>query len=343
MATLAELAELIGATVQGDPALEVTALAPIDAATAGMLTFLSNPKYAAKLVESKASAVIVPPGVDLGGRSGLICANPYLAFARIQTYFHPPVADYQGILPGASVAESADIHPQTTVFPGAVIGRDVKIGRGTIIHPGVVLYDGVVVGEDCLLHANAVVREGCRLGCRVILQPAAVIGSDGFGYAPDGRRYVKIPQVGIVELEDDVEIGACACIDRAAMGVTRIRRGSKIDNLVQIAHNVEIGEDCILVSQVGIAGSTKIGNHCTFGGQSAAVGHLTVGDNLMLGARGALAGNTEGHQILSGAPAIPHRQWLKASQYFNRLPEMQKELVALRKRLDQLESSERTP
>jgi UDP-3-O-[3-hydroxymyristoyl] glucosamine N-acyltransferase len=202
----------------------------------------------------------------------------------------------------------------------------------------VVLYAGVTIGEDCLLHAGAVVREDCRLGDRVILQPNAVVGSDGFGFAPDGQKYCKIPQVGIVEVEDDVEIGACACIDRAALGVTRIKRGAKLDNLVQIGHNVEIGEDTLLVAQVGIAGSTVIGNHCTFGGQAGAAGHIKIGDNVMVGGQSGIAGDTAGNQVLSGSPVMPHKDWLKASMSFAKLPDMRKEIGRLRRQLEALQT-----
>ena len=183
------------------------------------------------------------------------------------------------------------------------LARTCPSGRGTTLYPGVVVVcDKAVIGENCILHANAVVREGCQLGNRVILQPAAVIGSDGFGFAPDGSSYYKIPQVGIVVLEDDVEIGACSCVDRAALGVTRVGRGTKLDNLVQIGHNVELGEDCIIVSQTGIAGSSRVGNHCTFGGQSAIAGHLQIGNNVMIGARGGATNNVASDQLFIRCP-----------------------------------------
>lgn len=336
MPSLAHLAELVGGTVQGDAKLNVQRVMPMDAAQEGDITFLANPKYRSKLPDCKASAVIVSPGIESPGHSLLVCANPYLAFAQIMTEIAVPKATVQGILPGAIVDGSADVAEGCTVYPGAVIGADVRLGPGTIVHSGAVIGAGVSIGADCLIHANATIREGCVLGDRVILQPAAVIGSDGFGYAPDGQKYYKIPQVGIVELGDDVEIGACSCIDRAAMGVTRIGRGTKIDNLVQVGHNAVIGEDTIIVAQVAIAGSSTIGNHCTFGGQSAISGHITIGDNLMLGAKSGIANHTEGNQVLSGAPAIPHRQWLKASTLFGRLPEMNKEIKELKKQVESL-------
>lgn len=337
-ATLQQLAELIGAELQGDPELEIRRVFPIDQAEEGDITFVANPKYLSKLSDCKASAVIVAPGVELPGGNLLVSANPYLAFAKILTYLQGPKAGRNGIMAGAQVADSAQLAESVTVFPGAVVGENVKIAAGTVLHPGVVIYADVEIGADCLLHAGAIVREGCRLGNRVILQPSAVIGADGFGFAPDGSSYYKIPQVGIVVLEDDVEIGACSCVDRAALGETRIGRGTKLDNLVQIGHNAEVGEDTIIVSQVGVAGSSKIGNHCTFGGQSAVAGHVSVGDNVTIGARGGVSGNVAPNQLLTGVPLQPHKEWLKMTMSLPKVPEMRKELQQLKKRLAQLEA-----
>ncbi|WP_305043684.1 UDP-3-O-(3-hydroxymyristoyl)glucosamine N-acyltransferase [Geoalkalibacter sp.] len=338
MVRLKELAELVGAQLIGDGDCEITRVAPIDQAGPGEITFLANPRYATKLGDCRASAVIVPPGVDNDRHHLLVCANPYLAFARILKRLQPPVDVPREIMAGAQVHPSACLGEGVCVHPGCYVGRDVSIGRDTILYPGVVLYDGVEVGEACVLHGNVVVREGCRLGDRVIVQPNAVIGSDGFGYAPDGRRYVKIPQVGIVEIGDDVEIGAATCIDRAAMSVTRIGRGTKIDNLVQIAHNVVVGEDTIIVAQVGIAGSTRIGDHCTFGGQAGIAGHAKIGDDVTIAARGGVAGDIADGQVLSGTPAMPHKDWLKASMTFPKLPEIRRDVQQLKKQLAELES-----
>lgn len=338
MATLALLAELVQGRLVGDPELDIVRVAPIDQAGAGDITFLANPKYLARLKDCRASAVIAAPGVDVPIPDQIITANPYLAFARILTHFHSRPAAARGVLPGSRVAESACIDPTATIHPGCVIGEGVSIGAGTVLHPGVCLYEDVVIGADCCLHAQSVVRERCRLGDRVILQPHAVIGSDGFGFAPDGHRYYKIPQVGIVVLEDDVEIGAGSCVDRATLGETRIRRGSKLDNLVQIGHNVVVGEDCILVAQSGFAGSSTIGNHCVFGGQAAVAGHLRVGDNVTVGARGGATGDVAPNQVLSGVPLMPHKEWLRATMTFPKLPEMRKEILQLKKRLEELES-----
>ena len=337
MAQLKELAEQVGGLVVGDDSLEITRVAPIDTAVAGEITFVANPKYLPKLAQTRASAAIVAPGVDAGGLSLLVCRNPYLAFAKILTLLQASRPAPLGILPGAQVAPTARIGEGVSLYPGCYVGDEVVVGAGTILHPGVVLYAGAQVGQDCLLHAGAVVREGCRLGDRVIVQPNAVIGSDGFGFAPDGPRYFKIPQVGTVVIEDDVEVGAGSCIDRAAMGVTLIRRGVKIDNLVQIAHNVVVGEDTVLAAQVGISGSTEIGRHCTFGGQAGTAGHIKIGDNVMIGGRGGVTGNLEGNQVVSGTPVMPHKEWLKASMSFAHLPAMRKELGQLKKQLQALE------
>lgn len=339
MATLKSLAELVGGEVRGDPELHISRVSPIDQAQDGDITFLANPKYLSRLRDCRASAVIVAPGVEVPMENLIISANPYLAFARILTALREQTFTGQGIMAGACVAASAKIDPDVTIHPGCVIGERVIIGAGSVLYPGVCLYDDVMIGKNCCLHAHAVVREGCQLGDRVILQPSAVIGSDGFGFAPDGSRYFKIPQVGIVVLEDDVEIGACSCVDRATMGETRIRRGTKLDNLVQIGHNVHFGEDCIVVAQSGFAGSSRVGNHCTFGGQSAVAGHLKIGDNVTIGARGGVSGDLEApYQVLSGAPVMPHKQWVRSTMTLPKLPEMRKEMLHMKKRLEELES-----
>jgi UDP-3-O-[3-hydroxymyristoyl] glucosamine N-acyltransferase len=336
VATLKELAELLGGTVVGDENTEVRRVAPIGNAVAGDITFVAGSKHLPGLKKTGASAVILYPGADPGVLPAIVCKNPYLAFAKVLTHLHVRRPEPAGIMPGARVAPGAQLAEGVTIHPGCVVGDRVRIGRGSILYPNVVVYDDVTIGADCTIHAGVVIREGCRLGDRVILQPSAVIGADGFGFAPDGDRYFKIPQVGTVEIEDDVEIGSSTCIDRAALGVTRIRRGAKIDNLVQVAHNVVIGEDTILVSQVGIAGSTEIGRHCTFGGQAAAAGHLKVGDNVTIGGRGGVTHSVDPNQVLSGLPVIPHREWLKASMSFTKLPEIRKEVGRLKRQLEEL-------
>jgi len=337
VATLRELAELVGGTVVGDADLNVRRVAAIAEAQPGEITFVANPKYLPLLQKTCASAVIVAPDTEVPHLSSIVCRNPYLAFAQILTYLQVQRPQPQGVMAGAWVHPSASLGEGVTIHPGCVVGEKVAIGAGTILYPGVIAYADVVIGEDCTLHAGVIVREGCRIGNRVILQPSAVIGADGFGFAPDGSRYFKIPQVGIVEIEDDVEIGAGSCVDRAALGVTRIRRGVKIDNLVQIGHNVVVGEDTVIVAQVGVAGSTEIGRHCTFGGQAGTAGHIKIGDNVMVGGQSGVTGSVGPNQVLSGTPVMPHREWLKASMSFARLPELRKDVTRMKRQLEELE------
>jgi UDP-3-O-[3-hydroxymyristoyl] glucosamine N-acyltransferase len=335
---LGALAELVGGQVRGNADLLISGVAALDRAGPTEISFLANPKFRGQLDGTRAAAVIVHPSLDgRCDRALLLCANPYLAFARILVHFHPPVSLPSGVQAGATVDASAVIAADATVSPGCVIGNGARIGRGSVLHPNVTVYPWAEIGEDCTVYAGVVIRERCVLGDRVIVQPNAVIGSDGFGFAPDGQRYVKIPQVGRVIVEDDVEIGAGTCVDRGTLNDTRIRRGTKIDNLVQIGHNTQIGEDCILVAQVGISGSTVIGRHCTFGGQSATSGHLKVGDNVTIAARGGVSGDVEPNQVMAGFPLQPHREWLKAAMTMAHLPGMRRELHQLRQRLQALE------
>ena len=336
--TLGTLAELVGGQVRGNADLLISGVAPLDRAGPAEIGFLANPKYRGQLDRTRAAAVIVHPSLDgTVDRPLLLCANPYLAFARILAHFHPPASLPAGVQAGATVDGSAVIAAGATVSSGCVIGAGARIGRGSVLHPNVTVYPLAEIGEDCTVHAGVVIRERCILGDRVIVQPNAVIGSDGFGFAPDGPRYVKIPQVGQVVVEADVEIGACTCVDRGTLDETRIGRGTKIDNLVQIGHNAQVGEDCILVSQVGISGSTVIGRHCTFGGQAATSGHLKVGDNVTIAARGGVSGDVDPNQVMAGFPLQPHREWLKTAMTMTKLPEMRRELKQLRQRLEALE------
>lgn len=339
MTSLAVLADLVGGCVSGDPSTSVSGVAPLDLAGPDQVSFLANPKYREKLTDCKAAAIIVHPSLQDSLTLPLILVeNPYLAFAKILNFFEVTPHVGQGVMVGAHVHPDAILGENVTIAPGAFVSAGARIGNGTHLHPGVVIGEGTVVGDDCLLHANVTVREKCILGDRVILQPGAVIGSDGFGFAPDGTGYYKIPQSGYVVIEDDVEIGSCTCVDRGTLGVTRVARGTKIDNLVQVAHNVQIGEDTIIVSQVGISGSTTIGKHCTFGGQSATVGHIKIGDNVTLAARGGISNNVDSNQTLAGIPARPHREWLKATMTMTHLPEMRKELNRLKIEMAELKS-----
>lgn len=335
--TLQQIAERIGGEVVGDPATLINGLGSLDDALEGQITFLGNPKYAAKVAKTSASAVIVPQGAESCGKNVIVSSNPYLSFAKLLTLFYGEKRRAQGVLPGAFVSPGATLGADITIYPGACIADGVIIGDRVVIHSGAVIYENVAIGSDVTVHANVSIRERTSIGDRVIIHNGAVIGSDGFGYVPDGKRHFKMPQVGIVVIEDDVEIGANSTIDRATLGVTRIGRGTKIDNLVQIAHNCTIGEDTIFVAQSAVAGSTKIGNNVTLGGQVAISGHIEIGDNMMFGGKGGVTGSMTTPGVYSGLPAIPHKEWLKSSVLFARLPEFRKNIAELEKRIVELE------
>jgi UDP-3-O-[3-hydroxymyristoyl] glucosamine N-acyltransferase len=336
--SLQEIAHYLGGTVSGDGEVLIGGLATLDDAGEGQLTFLANPKYAAKVATTRASAVLLPEGGNPQGHNAIFHANPYLAFAKLLTLFYTAPAAPLGVAPGAFVAEGVKLGADVSVHPGASIGAGAVLGDRVTLHPGVVIYPGVVLGDDVTLYANVSIRERCRIGNRVTIHDGTVIGSDGFGYAPDGKSWYKIPQIGIVVIEDDVEIGSNSVIDRAALEVTRIGRGTKIDNLVQIAHNCILGEDCMIVSQVGISGSTQLGNHVIMGGQVGVAGHLKIGDNVMIAAKAGVPGNIAANQMVGGIPAIPHREWLKSASLVPKLPEFRKTLHALEKRIAELEA-----
>lgn len=331
---LRDLAARLGCAVRGEGAVEVFRVAGIEESEPGDLTFVANPKYAGHLASTRASAVIVAAAVETALPS-LLSPNPYLTYAHAVAVLHPEVPAPQGVGPGAVVHQSARLGPGVSIGALAVVGAGVQIGARSVIGPHVVLYDGVEIGEDCRLHSGVQVRERCRLGHRVIVQNGAVIGSDGFGFARDeDGRYHKIPQVGIVVVEDDVEIGALTAIDRAALRETRIGKGVKIDNLVQIGHSVSIGPDTVLAGQVGIAGSTRIGSRVTLAGQVGVAGHLQVGDGAIASAQTGIPSSVAAGAFVSGSPAIDNRTWLKASAVFARLPELLKRVRALEKARD---------
>jgi UDP-3-O-[3-hydroxymyristoyl] glucosamine N-acyltransferase len=327
--TLQELAERLGCSIRGDGSIEVIRVRPIEEAKAGDLTFVASAKYAAHLSTTRASAVIVAPSVDTILPS-LVSNNPYLTFAQAVGMLHPQDRPAAGVHSSAQVDASAIIGPDVHVGALAVVGPRVRVGARTIIHPHVTLYANVEVGEDCVLHSGAQVREGCRLGNRVVVQNSATIGGDGFGFArDDSGRHHKIPQIGVVIIEDDVEIGALAAVDRAALGETRIGRGTKIDNLVQVAHSVVVGEDAILCSQVGIAGSSKIGSRVTLAGQVGVADHVAIGDDVIVTAQSGIPNEVSSGARVSGYPAIESRTWLKSMVVIPRLPEILKRLREL--------------
>ncbi len=336
--TLSELAEYLGGKLGGDGSVTLTGVAGLDDARGCHISFLANHKYAAKVATTQAGAVILPPGGESHGRNVIYLANPYLGFAKLVTLFHVHPLQVKGIMPGAFLGERVSLGTDVTVYPGAYVGDGVKLGDRVVLFPGVALYEGAEVGSDTVLHANVSVRERCRIGSGVTIHNGTVVGSDGFGYALDGADHFKIPQVGIVVIEDDVEIGANTTIDRAALGVTLIKRGAKIDNLVQIAHNCIIGAHTVIVSQVGVSGSTRLGEYVTLGGQVGVAGHLEIGDRVMVGAKSGIHGDIPAGQVYSGYPAMPHKQWLKAAMIAPKIPEMRRKIMALEKRFKELEA-----
>ena len=346
--TLGELARRLDCAVEGDAAIEIRRVAKIEDAGPGDLTFLANPKYASKLAGTRASAVIMNGASTTLGASddlGAPCAvirstSPYLTFARAAQVLAPPVTFTPGVHALASVAPDAHVDPAATISAFAVIGSGARVGARTIVHPHVVIGDGTTIGSDCILHAHVSIREHCVIGSRVIVQNGAVIGSDGYGFAqrPDGS-HEKIPQTAPVVIEDDVEIGANTTIDRPAVGETRIKAGTKIDNLVQVGHGVVLGRNVLLAAQVGIAGSTVVGDNVAFGGQAGAAGHLTIGDRVKAAARSAIFASVEDDAFVSGTPAIDGEEWKKSAAVFRKLPELRRQLRALEERLRKLEES----
>ncbi|MFZ5775549.1 MAG: UDP-3-O-(3-hydroxymyristoyl)glucosamine N-acyltransferase [Thermodesulfobacteriota bacterium] len=332
--TLGELAALVQGEVVGDPSLRIVGVADQDSAGPGQLTFVVDGKRADRLSDCTASAAVVPLAVVEPPLPAIRVKNPALAMARIHALFVEKPFAATGISSQAAIGGDCQIPAEVSIGPLVAIGNRVRLGQRVTLHPGVVLYDDVVIGNDVVIHANVTIGRGCEIGDRVILHPGVVIGSDGFGYATDEQgRHVKRPHVGIVKVEDDVEIGANTCIDRATFGVTRVGRGTKIDNLVQLAHNVEIGEHTLLVAQVGIAGSTTTGRNVVLGGQVGVAGHLHLADRVMVAAMSGVHDSQDTGAVVAGIPAIPHRNWLRASAAYARLPDLVKEIRELRRQV----------
>ena len=336
--SLAELATLVGGTVSGDKNLTVTTLNSLELAEAGQLTFINSLKFADRLRESKASACIVPFDFGESHIPLIQVSNVDLAAAQIHNYLLAEDFLPTGIHERAVIGSCCTISDLVSIGPLVSIGNRVHIGDRVRIEPGVVVGDDVQIGDDCVLHANAVVAKGCILGKRVILYHGAIIGSDGFGFAtnPKTGGHISKPQVGIVQLDDDVQIGANACVDRAAFGVTWIKRGVRIDNLVMIGHNCVIGENSILVGQSGVAGSSTLGRNVVLAAGAGVGGHLHLEDGVMIAAKAGVHNDQKKGAVLGGIPAIEVKQWGKAAAVFSRLPELSKEVRRLRKEVEQL-------
>jgi UDP-3-O-[3-hydroxymyristoyl] glucosamine N-acyltransferase len=331
--SLAQIAIAVDGILVGDGDRVIGGVAPFDRAGPTEITLAENKGFLRRLDETGAAAVIVPAGFTCPDKPVIQVDHPRLVFARVMEIFHPVQHPPAGISEMASVAPDLVCGDSVFVAPFVAIGREVTMGDRTVLHSGAVIGDGVTLGDDVVIHPNVSVLDGCRIGSRVTIHAGTVIGSDGFGFVPDGREYRKIPQTGIVQIDDDVEIGAGCTIDRATFGKTWIQRGVKMDNLIQVAHNVTVGKNSILVAQVGIAGSTAIGEHVVLAGQAGISGHLTIGDDATVGPRAGVAREVPKGAVVSGVPAFDHRLWLRVQRMVPKLPEMGRRLSALEKRL----------
>lgn len=334
---LKEIANIINGNIKGDGDIVITGVNSIDAAGPGDISFFADNRYKDLVPKTKASAIIVKEETELFNGPQIIVSNPLLGFAKIAQLFSPPIPAYPGIsdkaiigrdvvigknisiYPFVYIGDRVVIEDNVNIFPGTFIGNDVKIGKNTVIYPNVTILDGTVIGKNVIIHSGT------------------VIGSDGFGFVKDGSRSIKIPQRGIVQIDDDVEIGANNCIDRATMGKTWIKRGVKTDNMVHIAHNVIVGEDTIIIAQAGISGSVRIGNEVVIGGQVGIVDHINIGDKAMIGPQSGVAKSIPESGIFSGTPAMPHKLFLKTSVLIPKLPEMNKKIIDMEKKIKELE------
>lgn len=334
------IAKVVKGDIIGAPDKMLNGVAPFDSATPDDLTYAGQAKFLKKLSECNAGAVLVPRKVAPQSIPVIHVDNPRVAFAKVMQVFHPPFRLPTGIHPSAVVGDRFVCGEQIAVGACAVIQNGVTVGDRVQIHPNAVIGNDVQIGNDVVIHSNVSILERCTIGHRTIIHAGTVIGSDGFGYAPDGEIYHKLPQIGIVRIDDDVEIGACNTIDRAAFGKTWIQSGVKTDNMVHVAHNVTVGENTVLVAQVAIAGSVTIGKNVVVAGQAAIAEHLNIGDRVVLGPRAGIVKSVPSGEVLSGAPGIPHPLWLRVSRAMPGLPDLVKKVASLEKRMDQIEKAE---
>ena len=334
-----QIAEFIQGTIVGDENATVHTFAKIEEGIPGAISFLSNPKYTHYIYDTQSSIVLVnkdfEPEKEI--KATLIKVdNAYESLAKLLNLYEMSKPKKTGIDPLAYIAPTAKIGQNVYIAPFACVGDNAEIGDNTSLHPHATVGSGAKVGSNCILYPHVTVYHDCRVGNNCILHAGSVVGADGFGFAPSPEGYEKIPQIGIVILEDNVEIGANTCIDRATMGATIIRKGVKLDNLIQIAHNVEVGSHTVMASQVGVAGSTKIGEWCMFGGQVGVAGHITVGNKVNMGAQSGVNGSVKDGKALIGTPPIEFKNYFKSSAVFKKLPDMYLELASLKKELDEL-------
>jgi UDP-3-O-[3-hydroxymyristoyl] glucosamine N-acyltransferase len=337
--TLGEIASRIDGTVRGDPSPRVTGIKPLDQAGPQDLSFVAHPRYRRAAAASRAAGLIASEEGIAPGRNLILVKSPYAALAAAMGLFYSEERPAPGISPQALVGEGTRLGRDVSIGPFVVLGRDCLVGDRAALMAGVVLGNEVRVGEDSVLHPGVVVYSRSVLGARVIVHASSVVGSDGFGYAEAGGERAKIPQVGNVVIEDDVEIGACTAIDRATFGSTVVGRGTKIDNLVQIGHNVTIGEDSVLVAQSGIAGSTRLGRGVIIAGQSGAAGHLSIGDRTVVGAKSAVLQDIPPGSFVVGHPAADHRDWKRSQAALRRLPDLLRAVARLERARTQSEGA----
>ena len=340
--TLLQIAEKLGLALSDGAEKDklISGVNTLEDAGENELSFLANPKYAPFLEKTSAGAVIVDPKHAGKVKNALLSENPYMAFAKVLFFFSRPQGEFKGVSDRAHIDPSAEISSGATVYPFAFIGARARIGEGTTVFPGCYIGEDSVLGKNCLIYPNAVLMSGTRIGDRSIIQPGAVLGSDGFGFVPSETGIEKIPQIGTVSIDEDVEIGSNTTVDRAAMGETRIGTGSKLDNLVQIGHNVRIGKYCLLAGQAGISGSTRLGDQVILAGQAGLSGHLNVGNNVVIGPQSGLAKNVKDGEVLGGTPSMPKGDFLRSSVLLPRLPELYNRIKKLEKALEALTPGE---
>lgn len=335
--SLKELAKLVDGKVIGDGKAVITGVAGIQDAKKGDITYLAHPRYAVEIEKTKASAVVLVKQQEKCPIPIIIVENPLYAFTRIVSHFHDKPSTPKGVNPQAVIGQDVTLGKDISIYPFVAIGDRVKIGNRVTLYPGVFVGDDSVIEEDCIIYPNVSIMHKVYIGKRVAIHSGTVIGSDGYGYVPHNGKYHKIPQIGEVVIEDDVEIGSNVSVDRAALGKTIIKRGTKIDNLVQIAHNVKVGEDCIIVAQTGISGSSELGNHVTLAGQVGVVDHVKIGDNTLVGAATGIWKDVEANQKVFGTPFMPYGRFLRTQAMIMRLPEIKDQLKAYEERLKKLE------
>ena len=342
MVKLSELAQETGARVEGDASIEIEGAAGLDQAEPSQITFLSNPRYTSRVKTTRATAIFVSEDVDIGRNDIVVlrAKDPYLAFTRAMILFHPPASFEAYVHPSAVVDDTAQVRDSVSIGAHSVVGKNVDLGERVRIHANITIYDNVTIGDDTEIHSGVAIRENSIIGQRVIIHNNAVIGSDGFGFAKDEQRHwLKIPQTGRVVIEDDVEIGAGTTIDRASTGETRIKRGAKLDNLVQVGHSCVVGEDALLCAQVGMAGSSRVGDRVILTGQVGIGGHIIVVDDAILYPQSGVPNDVAPGEILVGTPAFEVSAFWRAVAVFKKLGEVPKRIRGLEKRLDEIERS----